>query len=814
MFRKPTELELELSKLLKEPKPFTQEEETQDNKDEAKEEDYPMSLAEVREKRKMMARLRAQQSYKQAKAMRHSKIKSKKFHQIQRRARVKQQLKEFEELQQKDPEAALKKLEELEKTRAQERVTLRHRSTGQWAKNLAVRAKYDKDARIALAEQLAKSRELTVKLAKNKESESEKEEEEEEEEEPPQLQQIEEDGPNNEWLVKQSKEMVDFVSGYRKYWETKVKKQENEAGSDTEVKGNNIPCSNESEMENPSEGNTELKQDKIKPLSNVENKSSEGNTELEQNKIKALSNVENKSSEGNTELEKDKIEALSNFENKSSEGNTELEQDKIKDLSNVENKSSKSLKKNVQIKNLFFMSDSSVNTNAKAVHNKTASNFKVSSSNKNAKPVHNKTASNFKVSKSTHKNKTSKKNSDSLATRNGFKNFESKMGSWIVTKHSQVKGRKIKNIGKDKGNEKRIKISSGTYEIMETRKRHNTEVVPEHPGEVGETNGLYMNTQKAKKVKSLDEMFEEVEEKLQNKVQEKLNQISKQLDSKLENKDNNEMELETDEIPSLKMNRQNITADVDEELAEETRVNNKRNRVERDVVAKAIATASAKVTSGEDIDPNKFQEVTPRLLASELPEMVTEGEEAMDQEDQAAKDRHLVITEAFAESDVVEQFQKEKEDETSKSAVGDVNLSLPGWGSWAGHNLKPVTRRKRKKFVIKFPRVIPRRDANRGNVILNEDADKPIKEHQVSEVPFPFTSVQEYEASMRAPLGSTWVPQTAHKKLTRPALITKLGTIISPMDEDQLVAVNKQKKLPKRKPQNVMRKNHITEVKK
>lgn len=69
------------------------------------------------------------------------------FHQIQRRAKVKEQLKDFEELQKKDPEAALKKLEELERTRAEERVTLRHRSTGQWAKNLAVRAKYDKEVR-------------------------------------------------------------------------------------------------------------------------------------------------------------------------------------------------------------------------------------------------------------------------------------------------------------------------------------------------------------------------------------------------------------------------------------------------------------------------------------------------------------------------------------------------------------------------------------------------------------------------------------------------------------------------------------------
>lgn len=41
-------------------------------------EDYPLTLTEVIEKRKMMAKLRAQESYRQAKAARHSKIKSKK----------------------------------------------------------------------------------------------------------------------------------------------------------------------------------------------------------------------------------------------------------------------------------------------------------------------------------------------------------------------------------------------------------------------------------------------------------------------------------------------------------------------------------------------------------------------------------------------------------------------------------------------------------------------------------------------------------------------------------------------------------------
>jgi U3 small nucleolar RNA-associated protein 14 len=60
-------------------------------------------------------------------------------------------------------------------------------------------------------------------------------------------------------------------------------------------------------------------------------------------------------------------------------------------------------------------------------------------------------------------------------------------------------------------------------------------------------------------------------------------------------------------------------------------------------------------------------------------------------------------------------------------------------------------------------------------------------------LPFPFTSVKDFEASIRAPIGNTWIPETAYRKLTKPSVITKLGTIIKPMDEDMLV--NKEKKV-------------------
>lgn len=61
-------------------------------------------------------------------------------------------MKEFDELQMNNPEKALTKLEQLDKSRAEERMSLRHKSTGQWAKNKQIRAKYNKDVSAILSQ--------------------------------------------------------------------------------------------------------------------------------------------------------------------------------------------------------------------------------------------------------------------------------------------------------------------------------------------------------------------------------------------------------------------------------------------------------------------------------------------------------------------------------------------------------------------------------------------------------------------------------------------------------------------------------------
>jgi len=56
---------------------------------------------------------------------------------------MKNNLKEFESLKDDNPEEALDKLQQLEKRRVEERMTLKHKGAGKWAKLQAIRSKYD-----------------------------------------------------------------------------------------------------------------------------------------------------------------------------------------------------------------------------------------------------------------------------------------------------------------------------------------------------------------------------------------------------------------------------------------------------------------------------------------------------------------------------------------------------------------------------------------------------------------------------------------------------------------------------------------------
>ncbi|KAF1674132.1 hypothetical protein FQV07_0006249, partial [Pygoscelis papua] len=183
--------------------------------------------------------------------------------------------------------------------------------------------------------------------------------------------------------------------------------------------------------------------------------------------------------------------------------------------------------------------------------------------------------------------------------------------------------------------------------------------------------------------------------------------------------------------------------------------------------------AKKKIISLQAVLAGKCQEVQ----CPSLPVVVEEEEGGVDQRG--------VITEAFAGDDVVADFRREKRKAEQAGKPQPVNLVLPGWGEWGGTGLKPSAK-KIKRFLLKPPPAPPRKDQHLPHVIVSEQRNIHAAAHQVSELPFPFERHQQFEQSIRTPVGPTWNTQRAFQKLTAPRVVTRAGHIIQPISAEDV----------------------------
>ncbi|XP_045775005.1 U3 small nucleolar RNA-associated protein 14 homolog A [Maniola jurtina] len=608
------ELKSPLEKELEEIDPPPESTEVEDE-----EQIYPMSYEEMLEHRQNAAKFRAQQSYKAAKAKRQSKIKSKKYHRILKKERLKQQLKEFEELQSKNPEEALKKLEELEKARALERHTLRHKNTGKWAKSKLVRAKYDKEVRQQLAEQLSVSRSLTFKTQDTQSTDDEADETEN----IPDLNLAQD--PKNPWMMKSSdKSNVDaeFDFGYKKYLKDKMyKRKEMDSDSDQEI----------------------------------------------------LEETKNKKADSSLAILKDSVKKLYDMN---------VPTDKL----NEEAKSDENLDKKI-------------------------------------------VAITSAAEKSKYKTRSTKKVSIKTISTS----------DWVVEEYVASKSINDRKVSED-----------------------------------------------------ISTVFDKFENNLVGKVEKKLKKLRKQISNidkqskETHDKEQNEINDEQDNLDYFKFKNQNPKPQIDEALLETHKDVASIKENEQSLLNNILSTIEAPTQENVnvDIDPNRFIEAKPKYLNTAMSKGENGLDDLDDEEEQVVP--KVDIEEVFEEDDVVDSFRQEKEDEINNDTPKDIDLTLPGWGSWGGKGVK-APKRKRNRFIGKPAPKMPRRDKNKGDIIINEFQNPKLAAHKVSDLPFPFTSIKDYEASIRTPLGNTFIPETAHKKLIQPSVITKVGTVIEPMDEDELL---------------------------
>lgn len=140
-----------------------------------------------------------------------------------------------------------------------------------------------------------------------------------------------------------------------------------------------------------------------------------------------------------------------------------------------------------------------------------------------------------------------------------------------------------------------------------------------------------------------------------------------------------------------------------------------------------------------------------------------------------------LVAEAFAGDNVIEDFAREKAALIEADAPQTVDTTLPGWGSWGGKGTKK--RKTNPKFLKKTAGVAAeeRKDAGRANVIITEKKDKKAARFLPTDLPYPYTSVAQYEAAMAANIGSEFNSRAAFQRGTLPRVTKKPGAIVEPI---------------------------------
>lgn len=146
-----------------------------------------------------------------------------------------------------------------------------------------------------------------------------------------------------------------------------------------------------------------------------------------------------------------------------------------------------------------------------------------------------------------------------------------------------------------------------------------------------------------------------------------------------------------------------------------------------------------------------------------------------------------LIRRAFASDDVEDDFEREKQDALNEEVPEpEKPVLLPGWGQWTNIQKRrglpswmleehDNAKKKREEALKK------RKDANLNHVIISEKRDKKAEKLYTPTLPYPFTSHELFEGSIRMPIGPEFNPGIAVPALIRPEVVKRSGTIIKPI---------------------------------
>jgi len=146
---------------------------------------------------------------------------------------------------------------------------------------------------------------------------------------------------------------------------------------------------------------------------------------------------------------------------------------------------------------------------------------------------------------------------------------------------------------------------------------------------------------------------------------------------------------------------------------------------------------------------------------------------------------------AFAGDDVQLAFEAEKAADAAEEDEQEVSTHLPGWGSWTGSGLSKSIKKANQRakhnplYKTKLPGGVKaenRKDRKLDNVIVSEKQDRKGKKYLAPMLPHEFERKEQYERSLRVPMGPEWTTKEVFQRNTRPRVVVRQG-IVAPMEK-------------------------------
>jgi U3 small nucleolar RNA-associated protein 14 len=151
-------------------------------------------------------------------------------------------------------------------------------------------------------------------------------------------------------------------------------------------------------------------------------------------------------------------------------------------------------------------------------------------------------------------------------------------------------------------------------------------------------------------------------------------------------------------------------------------------------------------------------------------------------------DQTEILRRAFAGDDVEDAFEAEKNTIIEEEDEKVIDSTLPGWGSWIGSGLSKKDKRRKPPHLNQLKkqegiRPDKRKDAKLQGVIINQKRIKGNAKYLASELPHLYGSRQEYERSIRMPVGGQWNTKATYQENVRPRVMVKPGAIVRPIEK-------------------------------